>query len=516
VGHGVHALVAFLSIAFRFFEPWVGGQIAWEFTLARILSLIPVGYVFVALVQIYEGVMHRLHNEQQLSAKLYTQSTTDLLTGLPNRLLFNDRLNTALARSKRSPGGLAVFFLDLDQFKRVNDSFGHEAGDSVLKETARRFVDCLRKSDTVCRLGADSFLAFATDLTSPVRDVTMLSERLMEEMARPFTVAGREIFLTVSIGISLSPNDGVEVETLVKNADLAVSRAKERGRNQFVFYQPEINQAAAHRLTVESELRLALTRDDLVVFYQPKIDCQTGAITGAEALVRWKHPTRGMVSPADFIPVAEETRLIVPLDRYVLRKACAQLKAWHLAGFQDLRISVNLSARHFQTDDLPASVEAALREAQLPPSALELEITESTMMQNTDATVRVLEQLKTLGVIISLDDFGTGYSSLGYLKRFPVDCMKIDRTLISDGREGSQEAALTRAIIALGHSFGLEVVAEGVETAQQRDFLKRVGCDGLQGFLFSRPVEPQAFERLLVAAVPAVGTEAEKVLLDKQ
>jgi diguanylate cyclase (GGDEF)-like protein len=474
---------------------------------ARALTLPAVAYVLLLFAEEYQEISKRLDREASLSDELYVYSTTDDLTSLPNRFLFNDRLSNALERSKRTRGGLAVLAINIDRFKLVNDSLGHAAGDQVLKEAAQRFTASLRKVDTVTRMGSDTFVAFMSDLSAPTRDATILAERLLEEMSRPIQISGHEVSLTVSVGVSISPNDGITVEELVMNADRAMARAKERGSNQFVFYRPELNQAAFHRLTVENELRKALQRDELVIYYQPKIGARTGTIVGAEALVRWRHPERGLLGPAEFIPVAEETRLIIPVDRWVLRNACLQAKAWQKSGLEDFRVSVNISARHFQAEDLVDTIQSELQLSQLPAKLLELEITESAMMANLEAAAKVLERIKALGVAISLDDFGTGHSSLAYLKRFPVDCLKIDRSLISDG-EDTRDAALARAIVSLGHGFGLEVVAEGVETERQRDFLRGAGCDGMQGFLFSRPVPVRDFDHLLnqpgMKADPAV------------
>jgi diguanylate cyclase (GGDEF)-like protein len=489
--------VVFFGVAFKFLEPDIGSTLHLYLLPFRAFSLLAVGYFFMAMVELYLSIQQRLARERELSAKLYEQSTTDALTLLPNRLLYNDRLEATLARTRRQGGTLAVFFLDLDRFKLVNDSLGHDAGDQVLKETARRLATCFRKSDAVCRIGGDEFLAFASDLSAGPRDVAVLCERVIEAMSHPIRIGDREIIVTISIGVALTPHDGTQANDLVKNADLAMYRAKQRGRNQFILYQPELNDAAIQRLTLENELRQAVVRDEFIVYYQPKVHAQTGHIIGVEALVRWDHPQRGLIPPSRFISVAEETRLIVPIDRAVMRKACAQLRTWHLAGHRNLRMSVNVSAHHFQTEDLLHAVSSVLADCQLSPTCLELELTESAVMHDIDAAIRILERLKQLGVSISIDDFGTGYSSLGYLKRFPFDCLKIDRTLISDGTESSNEAAIAKAIVALGHEFGVEVVAEGVETELQRDFLRRIGCTALQGYLFSKPVTGALFEALL-------------------
>jgi len=493
---GYSLLVVYAAIVLKFLAPWVEQSVGTFMVVARVLSLPLVAFVLAMFVQQYSEIQQRLSQAATLTDELYVYSTTDVLTSLPNRYLFTDRLTNALERCKRSSDGLAVLAVNIDRFKLVNDSLGHAAGDEVLVEAGRRFSAAVRKTDSVCRMGSDTFLAFTSDLLSPTRDVTQTAERFLEEMSRPIKLGTREVSLTLSIGVSMCPNDGVSVEELVMNAERAMARAKERGSNQFVFYQPELNQAAIRRLTVENELRKALQRDELTIHYQPKIHTQTGDITGAEALVRWRHPDRGLVSPAEFIPIAEETRLIIPLDRWVLRNACLQAKTWEQRGLKDFRVSVNVSARHFQAEDLVEAITSELKLTGLSPRLLELEITESVMMANLEAAAKTLSRIKALGVHISLDDFGTGHSSLAYLKRFPVDCLKIDRSLISDGND-ERDAALAKAIVSLGHSFGLEVIAEGVETEAQRAFLKGAGCDGMQGFLFSRPVPVADFEHLL-------------------
>ncbi len=426
------------------------------------------------------------------------QAYHDLLTDLPNRALFNDRLTLALAHAGRSGQRAAVMFLDLDHFKLVNDMMGHAVGDRLLKATAERITGCLRKSDTVARLGGDEFMLLLPELHKG-EDAATIAKKILEALKPPFNFDGHEFYITSSIGISLCPDDGEDAQTLIKSADIAMYRVKEYGRNNYQFFGPAMRAAASERLVLESGLRRALERQELVVHYQPLVNLQTGKIIGAEALVRWRHPELGLISPARFIPLAEETGLILPIGEWVLRTACAQNKAWQAAsGVRSLRMTANLSNLQFKQKNLTGTIARIVTETGLNPRDLELELTESGMMQNVETTVAMLRELKAMGVRISIDDFGTGYSSLNNLKRFPVDTLKIDPSFVRNVTNDPGNAAIATAIVAMAHGLRLEVIAEGVETVEELEFLRSLQCDGMQGFLFSRPVEAEAFTQLLM------------------
>ncbi len=437
----------------------------------------------------------------------------DELTGLGNRALFNDRIEQAIASASRYKRVGGLLYLDLDHFKRINDTLGHRRGDLLLKQVAERLRHYVRKADlvsrpengdttgSVSRLGGDEFTVLLAELRQP-QDAAQVAQRLLELLAEPFLVDGEEVFLTASIGISIYPHDGEDPETLLKNADTAMSAAKERGRNSYQFYEESMTAHALERMAVETDLRRAVERKEFQLYYQPLVDLAGGRIAGAEALIRWNHPGRGLVSPAEFIPVAEESGLIVPMGNWVLREAAQQNRAWKQAGLPPLRVSVNLSARQFTQDDVVARVREALKESGLPGSDLELEITESLLMDNTDRAAKILRSLKELGVRIAIDDFGTGYSSLSYLKAFPIDTLKIDRSFIKNMIEKPDDAAaIVEAIIAMAKALRLKVVAEGVETREQLSFLQMLGCDQVQGFFFSRPVPAPDFATLLKEGV---------------
>jgi len=387
-------------------------------------------------------------------------------------------------------------FLDLDRFKIINDTLGHPMGDRLLKGVAQRLRSCLREGDTVARLGGDEFMVVLPAIAH-AEDAARVGQRILDALSVPFNFEGHELHIGVSIGIALYPNDGKSAEALLKNADIAMYRAKEQGRNNYQFYTPALNDMAFERLTLENSLRRALERREFVVHYQPQVSLNTGQIVGMEALVRWRHPELGLVAPMKFIPVAEETGLIVPIGEWVLQMACAQNKAWQEAGFPPLRVTVNLSARFFRRKDLMETVARILKETGLDPDYLELELTEGTTMENAEATIRTLHELKEMGVHLSIDDFGTGYSSLSYLKRFPLATLKIDRLFVQDITTSSDGAVITLAIIAMAHSLGLKVIAEGVETEEQLAFLRAHRCDEMQGYLFSRPIPAEAFTQLL-------------------
>jgi diguanylate cyclase (GGDEF)-like protein/PAS domain S-box-containing protein len=428
-------------------------------------------------------VTERKRAEEQIKALAYH----DALTALPNRLLFTDRLQVAVAQAHRQGHRLAVLFLDLDRFKVVNDGLGHTVGDRLLCAVAERLLGCVREGDTVARLGGDEFTLLLPGLARAI-DVTTVAEKILDALRQPFRMDERELYVSASMGVSVYPEDGADAETLVKNADTAMYRAKEQGRDNYQLFAPTMNASAVERLAVESELRKAIARQELVIYYQPMLDLSRGRVHAVEALLRWQHPERGLVAPGEFIPVAEATGLILPLSAWTLRTACAQARAWHSAGHPDLVVAVNLSARQFQQPELVNEVRRALAETGLPASCLDLEITETNAMQNAEATVHTLRELKALGVRITIDDFGIGYSSLSYLKRLPIDTLKIDQSFVRDITTDPDDAAIATAVIALAHTLKLRVVAEGVETEEQLVFLENHGCDLMQGYLFSRPL----------------------------
>ncbi len=421
----------------------------------------------------------------------------DTLTGLPNRVLFADTLGRAIEQAEAGGQSLAVLFLDLDRFKFVNDTLGHEIGDRLLKSVATRIKHCVRASDSVARLGGDEFTVLLNELPDAAA-ATGAAEKICRALAAPFEIEGHDIFVSASIGISLYPGDGLDVSTLLRHADTAMYRAK-RGSGGFRFYESGMEASVSEHLHMESSLRRALERDELVVFYQPKADTRSGRITGMEALVRWRHPTRGMVSPLEFIPLAEETGLIAPIGEWVLRTACAQARRWLDSGATELNVAVNLSSHQLQQGGFADLVATVLRETALEARHLTLEITESVLMEHARETVTTLQKLKAIGLNLEIDDFGTGYSSLAYLKRFPVDALKIDRTFTRDMTSNPDDAAIVTGIVALAHSLRLKVVAEGVETREQLDFLAGLGCDSIQGYYLAEPLPPHEFERHILA-----------------
>jgi len=393
---------------------------------------------------------------------------------------------------------MAVLFIDLDRFKLVNDTLGHRAGDELLKQAAGRLGQCVRASDTVGRFGGDEFGAIVSDLGQPA-DASVVADKIIAALARPFDVDGHETFISASVGITLFPLDGDDAGVLIMNADAAMYRAKEQGRDNFQYFTPEMNERARERVHMEAALRRALERREFLLHYQPKIDARTGAVCGLEALMRWLHPEKGLVSPADFIPVLEDTGLIVPVGEWVMQTVCSQIRDWQCAGIACPPVAINLSARQFQQKDLEATVRRILAESGVPAPLLEFELTESMLMKDPEAAERTLRRLKEAGVKVSVDDFGTGYSSLAYLKRFSIDALKIDRAFIRDVTADPDDAAITLAIIGLAHSLKLKVVAEGVETRDQFDFLAARNCDEMQGFLFARPLPVEECTRALAA-----------------
>jgi diguanylate cyclase (GGDEF)-like protein len=419
----------------------------------------------------------------------------DSLTGLPNRLLFMEHLRQSLRRAHRDGHRVAICLMDLDEFKQINDTLGHNAGDQLLKVVAQRLTERLR-SGTVARIGGDEF-AFCLTNFSGVDSPARVAQGLLSEITRPYTLRNQEVFITASVGIAIYPADGNVLETVVKNADAAMFHAKRQGRNNYQFYTPSMNAMAIQRLAMENALRKAIELNQLRVFYQPVVDIQTREILGAEALLRWVHPEFGIVSPVEFIPLAEESGHIIEIGGWVLREACAQARAWHDAGHRLFSMSVNVSSRQFKDGAFLSTVQSALLDTGLGPHNLTLELTESLLL-DVEAVTITLGRLRGLGVKIAIDDFGTGFSSLGYLKHFPLDALKIDQVFIRNLATNADDSAITDAIITLGHSLKLQVVAEGVETEPQLDLLRQANCDTAQGFLFSEPVPADGFEKLLL------------------
>ncbi|HEX8410600.1 MAG TPA: EAL domain-containing protein, partial [Thermoanaerobaculia bacterium] len=439
-------------------------------------------------VCVVRDITERTYAEEQIKHLAYH----DALTNLPNRLLFKDRLSVALSHAQREGTSLAVLFLDLDRFKVINDSLGHNIGDQLLQAVAARIAACVRESDTVARLGGDEFTILLPRLNRS-QDVAPVASKIIEAVRYPFHIEGREFFITTSIGISVYPEDGSDAETLIKNADTAMYQAKEVGRDNCQLFNAHVNAKALQRIAVEHGLRKALPNDELRVHYQPIFDLRSERITGMEALLRWNHPQMGNIPPATFIPIAESTGGMVSLGAWALRQACKQAREWHDAGFNTLTLAVNLSVTQLQQSDLVDTVRAVLHDTGLPARMLELEITESGAMVNPETSIRVLYELKKLGLRISLDDFGTGHSSLSYLKRFPVDTLKIDQSFVQDTTSDPDAAAIVTAIIAMAHSLRLNVIAEGVEFTEQANFLRKHDCDQMQGYLITPPVPADEF-----------------------
>lgn len=420
----------------------------------------------------------------------------DPLTNLPNRLLLHARMEQALAKARRSHTLMAVMFLDLDYFKKINDTMGHPIGDQLLQEVAARLRNCVREVDTVSRLGGDEFTILLEELHE-ARAVGAVAQKIITELGERYLINEHEVFVTCSIGISLFPDDGDDITTLLKNADTALYRAKEQGRNNYQYYTLELTIRAMERMALESNLRHALERNELVLYYQPQVDLFSGRIIGMEALLRWQHPEMGLIAPASFIPLAEELGLIIPIGEWVLRTACRRLKAWQDEGIDIVRMAVNISSRQFNQPDLVEVVTAILEETGIAPHCLELELTERILMEDAERAIDVLNRLKALGLQFSIDDFGAGYSSLSYLKQFPIDRIKIDQSFVNNVTSVPEDAAVTQAVISLSHSMNIKAVAEGVETIEQHEFLRSSQCDELQGFYFSHPLPEEEIGALL-------------------
>ena len=442
--------------------------------------------ILVAIAAILGGAIKR----QQTEAEMRHQAFHDSLTGLPNRTFFNEHLSLAVAQARRSQEVLAVVFLDLDRFKTINDTLGHAVGDQLLAQAPQRLMKALREQDLLTRWGGDEFTLILPSLSS-ANDAAKVAQRLAEALRPVFVLDGHELHITCSIGIALFPQDGDDMTTLLQNADAALYRAKEQGRNRYQFYTATINSEASQRLILENSLHHALERQEFVVYYQPQINVDTGQVVQIEALLRWRHPELGLVAPQMFIPMAEEIGLIVPMGEWVLQQVCAQQVRWRQTGYPCFRIAVNLSARQLQYPGLVNQVRTILDQTGLPASSLELEITETTAMRDVEATVNTLNELRRVGVRISMDDFGTGYSSLSYLKKFPINGLKIDRAFVSEILTNAQDRAMVKAIITMTQGLNLNVVAEGVETAGQLHCLRPLGCSEMQGYLFSQPLAPE-------------------------
>ncbi len=449
------------------------------------------GYVSYLLATGIDVTQHRL-----VERRLDYLTHFDSLTDLPNRTLFYDRLSNALGQARRYDQMFALLFLDLDGFKYVNDTLGHDMGDLLLKKAAKKLPLCVRNSDTVAHIGGDEFVIILP-MINDIRDAAIVADKILDVFTKSFQLDNHECFVGVSIGISIYPTDGDDIDTLLKNADISMYKAKDTGKNNYKFYNSDMNAKAMRRLKLENNLRRALQRSEFTLNFQPKYELSCDTIAGMETLIRWNTPQHGFVSPVEFIPVAEETGLIIPIGEWVLRKSCFYGKQWQESGHKHLIMAVNLSARQFKSYDLIKSIESILEETGYNPEQLELELTESVVMEDAESAIKVLRNIKNMGIHIAIDDFGMGYSSLSYLKRFPIDRLKIDRSFVNDITTDTDDAAIATAIIAMAHSLKLKVTAEGVETVEQLEFLRSLNCDEAQGYLFSKPLVPEKFTELL-------------------
>lgn len=443
--------------------------------------------------------------------KLDHQAHHDGLTDLPNRMLLKDRLGQAIEAARRQGGQLAVLFMDLDRFKHINDSLGHGVGDHLLRSVAQRLVACIRQSDTVCRQGGDEFVLLLSEIEH-AEDAAQLAQKILTKLALPHHIDGHDLHVSVSIGIGIYPTDGKDVDTLLKSADTAMYHAKENGRNNYKFFEPDMNARAVERQAIEASLRLALERQEFLLHYQPKIALHDGAIVGVEALIRWQHPQRGLLQPDQFIAIAEDSGLIRPIGRWVLREACMQAQAWLQAGLPPITMAVNTSALEFRAEDFLANLRTVLQETRLAPHCLEIELTESVLIRDAEAADTVLHGIAQLGVKLAIDDFGTGYSSLSYLKRFPIDTLKIDKSFVRQMTSNADDASIVNAVISMGKSLRQRIIAEGVETPEQHASLLALRCDEGQGYFFGRPVVAGAIAALLKTGLPKPQQQSEALL----
>jgi diguanylate cyclase (GGDEF)-like protein len=453
------------------------------------------------VLRLEEAITTRTQGLEAANQKLRHLATHDPLTGLPNRILLDDRLQQAIVHADRDMRSFALLVCDLDRFKLINESLGHRAGDELLQEVARRLASVTRAADTLARLGGNEFVLIGTSI-GDADDAAGLAARVMDVLQAPVRIAAIDIYVSPSIGIAMYPDDGVTMQALLTRADAAMHSAKQHGRGNFRRYAPGMDAGIEDRVQLESDLHHAVALNQFELYYQPKVDTQTGEVRSAEALIRWIHPTRGIVSPAEFVPLAEECGLIGEIGGWVIREACRQTRVWQIDGVPSLRVSVNLSASQFRDSGLLDLIRSALDDAGLEPRYLEVELTESAVMSDPEKSIDILEHLSAMGVLVSVDDFGTGYSSMSYLRRFPIDKLKIDRVFIDEIVSRPEDASIVRAIVSLAHSLRLKVVAEGVETPAQLDFLKTAGCDEYQGYHFSRPLPAADFERLMREARP--------------
>ncbi len=451
-----------------------------------------------------QDISDRTRSLESANKQLRHLATHDALTSLPNRILLDDRMSQCIEQAKRAGEGFAVCVLDLDRFKHVNDSLGHRAGDELLKQVARRLQSVVRGADTVARIGGDEFVVILGQARSP-EDAERVGSKIIEEMRAPVRIGELDVHVAVSIGVAFYPGDGTTVETLHAHADAAMYCAKQRGGSVIERYSPSMNLATENRVRYEGDLHRALDLQQFELHYQPKISASTKQMHSVEALIRWRHPVHGLVPPDQFIPLAEESGLIVSIGEWVLRQACRQVRVWQDRGLAAIRVAVNVSALQFRRLDLVETVRCALSDAGVDARYLEIELTETALMTHPEESVEILERLSRMGVIVSVDDFGTGYSSMSYLRRFPIDKLKIDRSFINNLMTSADDASIVRAIISLAHGLRLKVVAEGVETAEQVACLQKLGCDQFQGFYFSRPVTAAAFEELMRGAGDADG-----------
>jgi diguanylate cyclase len=489
--------------------------------LAVAIGMFALGLLIVTLVTaVYDAHLQSRARIQalrleQANAALQHQATHDALTGLPNRLLFIDRLGREIAHAERDGHVFAVLVVDLDRFKVINDTLGHGPGDQLLVEIARRLSSAIRSADTVARTGGDEFLLLLTDIRE-APDAAVMAAKIISELDRAVSISGTEVHTSASIGISVYPADGSDSDTLVAHADEAMYFAKQAGRNSFQFFSPGMSVFSRERLDLESELRRALPMKQFEVHYQPKVDVATGRMNSVEALLRWRHPTRGLVGPLEFIPIAEETGLMLSIGEWVLREACRQARQWQREGLPFLRIAVNISPIHFRQSKFLEIVRSALLDHDLEPQYLEIELTETTVMDHAENSVNILEELSRMGVIVSIDDFGTGYSSMSYLRRFPIDKLKIDRSFIHDMTTNSDAASIVKAIISLAHSLRLKVVAEGVETAEQLEQLRELGCDQFQGFYRSAAVLPSEIGDFVQKSADVASFPDQRMFMETQ